>query len=71
MDPYHPDGYGGLRELSILALKFFLITVPLFGLLVGAVPYAANFALLSAILAGGNVAALSLLAYASVSFMSC
>jgi hypothetical protein len=63
VDPYNPDGYGGLRELSVFFLKLFLITVVLLGLMVGSVPYSVSFTLLSAILIIANATALSLLMY--------
>jgi len=68
VDPYHPDGYGGLREFSVLVIKFFLLTVLLLGLLVASVPYAVNFTLLSAILLAGNVFASTLLSYSIYMF---
>ncbi len=68
VDPYHPDGYGDLREFSVLVIKFFLLTVLLLGLLVASVPYAVNFTLLSAILLAGNVFASTLLSYSIYMF---
>jgi len=63
VDPYHPDGFGGLRDLAVLVMKVFIIGVLMIGLLIGAVPYAFNIVVLSVILAAGNVIAFSLLIY--------